>query len=284
MSNPSNQTHNELTIGSVKIGEGNPLAIIAGPCVMESERLLSETAEKLVSYCGELGLGLIFKSSYDKANRTAASGYRGPGLEQGLSWLKQVGKDFSVPVTTDVHSPEEAKRAAEFVDLLQIPAFLCRQTDLLEAAAGTGRPINIKKGQFMSAEAMAGAVDKVKEGGGSQILLTERGTMFGYGDLIVDFRSLQTMRALGCAVCFDGTHSLQKPPSGSSAGSSGGRREFSGVLIRSAVAAGVDSLFLECHPDPSAALSDKETQIPLSDLKDLLGRAKEIHTLISSWK
>lgn len=284
MSDPSNQSNIELAIGSVKIGGGNPLAVIAGPCVMESDRLLSETAEKLVAYCAELGLGLIFKSSYDKANRTAASGYRGPGLEKGLSWLKQIGKDFSVPITTDVHNPEEAKRAAEFVDLLQIPAFLCRQTDLLEAAAGTGRPVNIKKGQFMSAEAMAGAIDKVKAGGGSQILLTERGTMFGYGDLVVDFRSIQIMRALGCAVCFDGTHSLQSPPSGQTAGSSGGRREFSGVLIRSAVAAGVDSLFLECHPNPSEALSDKETQIPLADMKVLLSRAKEIHTLISSWK
>lgn len=240
--------------------------LIAGPCVIEGSDALLRVAEGLQEAAENTGFDLVFKSSFDKANRTSVDSYRGPGLEEGLRALERVRGATQLPITTDVHLPSQVAAAAEVVDLLQIPAFLCRQTDLLVAARDAGRPINIKKGQFLAAADMAHAVEKA--GGPDRVMVTERGTMFGYGDLVVDMRSLVRMRDLGVAICFDATHSVQRP--GSRGSSSGGERQFIPALARAALSVGVDAIFAEVHHQPDQALSDAATQLPLADMRRLL--------------
>ena len=251
--------------GGLAVG-AEPLVVIAGPCLLETREVALRTAEAAARACQALQLPYVFKSSYLKANRTSGSSAAGPGLEAGLKLLAEVRSAVGVPVLTDVHSPAEARAAAEVADVLQVPAFLCRQTELLRACGATGKPVNIKKGQFMDPAAMARAAEKVQAAGAGGVLLTERGTFFGYGDLVVDFRSLAVMRECGCPVVFDVTHSLQRP----SGPVTGGERRHAPALARAAVAAGVDALFLETHPDPEHAWSDAATQWPLAQLPALL--------------
>lgn len=251
-----------------------PLVIIAGPCVIESRDLVFEVAERLSHYCATLELPLVFKSSFDKANRTSAKGYRGVGLEEGLKILTEVREAFDCPVITDIHSPEQAMLAAASVDILQIPAFLCRQTDLLEAAGSTGKPVMIKKGQFLHPSDMRYARDKVRNAGGDNVLLCERGVSFGYRELIVDFRSLAEMAELDCPVVFDATHSVQIIGGGT--GSSAGKRQFVPLLARAAVAVGVQAVFIETHPSPDTAPSDGPNMIPLDHLFPLLQDLKTL--------
>jgi 2-dehydro-3-deoxyphosphooctonate aldolase (KDO 8-P synthase) len=258
----------EVAIGGrIRIGSGHPLVLIAGPCVLESEALSSEVAAFLADLSRRLALPVIFKGSFDKANRSSAGSYRGPGEDAGLRTLATVKERFNLPVTTDVHEADQAQRVAEVVDLLQIPAFLCRQTDLLAAAGKTGRPVNIKKGQFMAPQDMQHAVDKVAATGNTAVLLTERGTTFGYHNLVVDFRGLPLMRTI-CPVVFDATHSVQRPGGGGTV--SAGDREFVAPLARAAVAAGTDALFLEIHPDPERARSDGPNSLALAAVEPLL--------------
>jgi 2-dehydro-3-deoxyphosphooctonate aldolase (KDO 8-P synthase) len=261
----------------VRLGPGQPLAVIAGPCVLESEALCRTVAETLQRLCAELGLAYVFKASFDKANRTSVGAFRGPGLAEGLAILKRLRRDLGVPVLTDIHAPDQASEAAEAVDVLQIPAFLCRQTDLLLAAGATGRAVNIKKGQFLAPEDMARAVEKVRSTGNDRVLLTERGTMFGYHNLVVDMRALVIMAGLGCPVVFDATHSVQVP--GGLGTASGGRREFVFPLARAAAAVGIHGLFLEVHPDPERALSDGPNSLPLAEVGAVLKRVRDIHGL-----
>lgn len=253
--------------GLVRIGRTHPLALIAGPCVLESAALSLEVAAFLADLARRLNLPVIFKGSFDKANRSAALSYRGPGAKEGLRILATVKERFGLPVTTDVHEVGQVQRAADVVDLLQIPAFLCRQTDLLTAAGKTGRPVNVKKGQFMAPGDMKHAVGKVTATGNSAVLLTERGTTFGYHNLVVDFRGLPLMRAV-CPVVFDATHSVQRP--GAAGTVSAGDREFVAPLARAAVAAGIDAVFLEIHPDPDRARSDGPNSLPLTAVEPLL--------------
>lgn len=270
------------TIGSsttapLVIGPGRPLAVIAGPCVLESLELSLRVGEAVRDACAGVSLPYIFKASFDKANRTSIGSKRGPGLEEGLGALARVREKLGVPVTTDIHSPEQAEPAARVVDILQIPAFLCRQTDLLlaagEAAARHGRAVNVKKGQFLSPAEMIGPVNKLAQAGCANVLLTERGTFFGYGRLVNDFIGVGDLMELDCPagpppVCFDCTHSAQLP--GAGAGVTAGRRERVPLLARAAVAAGVHAVFLECHPDPDRAQSDAATQLRLQDVAPLL--------------
>ena len=265
-----------VNIADVEIGAGK-LAVLAGPCVAESLELCLEVAGKMKEICRELGLGYIFKASFDKANRSSITSYRGPGLEKGLEILKTVKEQIGVPVVTDIHEPEQARKAAEVVDLLQIPAFLCRQTDLLVAAAQTGLPVNVKKGHFRAPEDMAGVVKKLEQANCSGIMLTERGTTFGYHNLTVDFRGLQTMREFNVPVVFDATHSVQLP--GGLGICSGGQRQFIPALSRAAAAVGIDAIFMEVHPDPDKALSDGPNSIRLDDVKTLLAKVKQIHDI-----
>lgn len=258
---------------------GDRLVVVAGPCVLESLEVALQVAREIKSICDDLGLPYVFKSSYDKANRTSLRGFRGPGLEVGLEWLSRVREEVGVPVLTDVHSTEEALRAGEVVDVLQIPAFLCRQTDLLLAAASTGKPVNVKKGQFVSPWDMAYAVEKVKSAGGGGVILCERGTFFGYGQLVVDMRSLAIMRSLGVPVMFDATHSVQRPSAGD--GRSLGDRRFVPLLARAAVAVGIDALFMEVHPDPTSAKSDGPNMVKLAHLGALLEEIARLHELVS---
>ncbi len=258
----------EVAIGSdIRVGAGNGLVLIAGPCVLESDALSYEVAGFLADLSRRFGLPVVFKGSFDKANRSSRMSYRGPGEERGLRILAAVKERFGLPVTTDVHEPAQADRAAGVVDLLQIPAFLCRQTDLLAAAGRTGRPVNIKKGQFMAPGEMQNAVEKVRSTGNDGVLLTERGTTFGYHDLVVDFRGLSAMRRF-CPVVFDATHSVQRP--GAAGTASSGDRAFVEPLARAAVAVGVDALFLEIHPDPRRALSDGPNSLPLDAVEPLM--------------
>jgi len=266
-----------VTIRDVKIGSGHPLALIAGPCVIESEDSLRRIARELKAIAADAAMPLVFKASYDKANRSSLNGYRGPGMAAGLDMLRKIRDEFDLPVLSDVHAVEQVRPAAEALDAIQIPAFLCRQTDLLVAAGGCGKPVNIKKGQFMSPGEMTNVVRKVESGGTEQVLLTERGTTFGYNNLVVDMRSLQIMRGTGCPVVFDGTHSVQQP--GALGGASGGLREFVPLLCRAAVAAGSDAIFLEVHHAPDAALCDGPNMLPLVDLPDLLRMLKEIDAI-----
>ena len=260
---------------SASVGGGGPLLVIAGPCVIEDEDITMETARGLKEICGRLDLPLVFKSSFDKSNRTSVSSFRGPGMEKGLSTLDKVRSEVGVPVITDIHTPEQAAPVAEVVDALQIPAFLCRQTDLLVAAAKTGKPVNVKKGQFLSPWDMRNVVEKFTSTGSEALMLTERGTSFGYNNLIVDFRSFAIMRSFGYPVIFDVTHSLQLP--GGLGKKSGGQSEFAPMMARAAAAAGIDGLFFETHPDPEKALCDGPNMIPLSEVEAMLRTAKLVN-------
>jgi 2-dehydro-3-deoxyphosphooctonate aldolase (KDO 8-P synthase) len=244
------------------------LTLIAGPCVIESEKLCFEIAASLKKTCAKLGINYIFKASFDKANRTSGKSFRGPGLTEGLTVLARVREKFELPILTDVHTEEQAGNAAEVVDILQIPAFLCRQTDLIEAAVNTGKIVNIKKGQFLSPGEIGRVVDKARSGGGIKILLTERGTTFGYNNLVADMRSIPIMKRTGCPVIFDATHSVQLPGGGGD--KSSGQREFAPVLARCALAAGASGLFIETHPNPDKALSDGPNMIALADMPAVL--------------
>ncbi|MCX7886824.1 MAG: 3-deoxy-8-phosphooctulonate synthase [Verrucomicrobiae bacterium] len=267
-----------VSVGKLKLGGPQaPLFVIAGPCVIETERLTLQTAEALASVCHELSLPLIFKSSFDKANRTAHDSFRGPGLTRGLAILAKVKRKLGIAILTDVHEPSQCAPAAEVCDVLQIPAFLCRQTDLIEAAARTGRCVNIKKGQFMAPWDMRHAVAKAEKAGARAIMVTERGTTFGYGNLVVDMRSLAIMRSFGWPVVFDATHSVQMPGGGPAGKVTGGDRAMAPVLARAAVAAGCDGIFLETHPRPARAKSDAANQIALTEVKPLLKSLKTIH-------
>jgi len=252
--------------------------MIAGPCVIEDAGLTLDIARTLKEYAQELSLPLIFKASYDKANRTSLSSYRGPGLQEGLKVLARVKEEVGVPVLSDVHQVSEVAPAAEVLDILQIPAFLCRQTDLVVAAAATGKPVNIKKGQFLAPWDMAPVVDKARSMGNTQIFLTERGTSLGYNNLVVDFRSLAILRGLGCPVILDATHSVQLP--GGQGTCSGGQREFVPLLARAGVAAGVDGIFLEVHPEPERALCDGPNSLPLQDVLPLWRSLRALHASV----
>jgi len=261
---------NPVTVGPVSLGRGRPLALICGPCVMEPDDLTRAIAGRLVEVCGRMGVPLIFKASFDKANRTSKSSYRGPGMAEGLKVFERVKAETGLPVTTDVHESHQAAPIAEVVDLLQIPAFLARQTDLLEAAAATGRPLNVKKGQFLAPWDMANVVAKVVGESRGGIVLTERGTTFGYGRLVNDFRAIPQMQATGAPVVFDATHSVQLPGGGAGGTATSGERAMVPYLARAAVAAGCDALFLEVHPRPEEALSDGPNALRLDDLAGLL--------------
>lgn len=266
----------EVEVGNFSLGNGKPLALICGPCVIESEECALFTAQFLKKLCDRLSIPLIYKSSYDKANRSSVHSFRGPGLERGLFILEKIKKEFDLPVLTDVHSAEEAVAAAEVCDVIQIPAFLCRQTDLIAAAAQTGRVINVKKGQFMAPWDMKNVVEKIESLGNQKIILTDRGTSFGYNNLVCDMRSLPIMEGFGYPVCFDAAHAVQLP--GGNGHSSGGQRQYIAMLARAAVATGsCHVLFIESHPDPAVAKSDKDSQLPLEQLEDLLVTIKRIH-------
>jgi len=262
-------------IGNDRCGPGQPLLVIAGPCVIEDQETCLEIGRHLAAIGRELPIRIVFKASFDKANRTAAGSFRGPGLDGGLSVLERVRTATGLPVTTDVHLPEQAAPVGRVCDLLQIPAFLCRQTDLLLAAAETGKAVNVKKGQFMAPGDMKHAVAKLLAGGCRDILLCERGTFFGYGRLINDFGGLLTMRALGVPVIFDATHSVQQPASHGDA--TGGDRTLVEPLARAAAAVGIDGVFFETHPDPSLSPSDGPNMVPLAELRGVIERVLQIH-------
>ena len=263
-----------VDIGPFKVGQGQRPFLIAGPCVIESEQLVMDTVGRVAEIAKSLQIPYVFKSSFDKANRTSITSFRGPGVEKGLAILKQVKDQFSLPVLTDVHTEEQAVEAGKVVDILQIPAFLCRQTDLLMAAARTGKVVNVKKGQFLSPLEMGNVVKKLEECGNRNILLTERGSSFGYNNLVVDMRSFPIMRGFGYPVVFDATHSVQLPGGGGT--QSSGQREFVEPLACAAAGAGVDGFFMEVHPSPDHALSDGPNMVPLSQLKLLLERVFRI--------
>ena len=256
------------TGGDIRMGRGNPLFLLAGPCVVESREKTLTIARILKDICGELGVPLVFKASYDKANRSSKGSFRGHGMEAGLEILAEVKATHGLPLVSDVHESVQAERAAQTLDILQIPAFLCRQTDLLAACAATGRIVNVKKGQFLAPEDMRNVVAKLEQDGTNRILLTERGASFGYHTLVTDLRAFPIMAKTGYPVVFDGTHSVQRP--GGLGDRSGGDREMIPYLVRGAVATGVDGLFLECHDDPDRALSDGPNNLDLKDLPKLL--------------
>ncbi|MEM1108598.1 MAG: 3-deoxy-8-phosphooctulonate synthase [Planctomycetota bacterium] len=270
---------NSIKIQDLIIGPGQPLAVIAGPCQAESYDMCVEVGAAMRDRCAELGLGYIFKASFDKANRSSIHTERGPGMDEGLALLGRVKDALGVPITTDVHEPYQATAAGEVVDLIQIPAFLCRQTDLLVAAAKTGKAVNVKKGQFLSPAEMTNVVTKLTEAGCSNQMLTERGTFFGYNRLVNDFSGLYDMMQLGWPVCFDVTHSTQNP--GGQGNASGGRPECAPTLARCAVAAGVQALFIETHPEPVKAKSDAATMLPVSQVTELLGELARLHAAVT---
>ncbi|MDF1613589.1 3-deoxy-8-phosphooctulonate synthase [Desulfurivibrio dismutans] len=263
--------------GRFQVGPGQPLCLLAGPCVIESEPVMRQTAGCLKEICSGLGINLIFKASFDKANRTSLESYRGPGAGEGLALLAAIGREFELPLVSDVHESGQVAAAAAVLDVLQIPAFLCRQTDLLVAAAQSGKPVNLKKGQFAAPWDMAHATAKIRAAGAGGLLLTERGSSFGYNNLVVDMRSLPLMRELGCPVIFDATHSVQLP--GGAGGTSGGQRRFVPTLARAAAAVGIDGLFMEVHPDPDRALCDGPNSWPLGQVEELLRQVLAIHQL-----
>jgi len=263
-----------VRVGDLTIGGGRPLVLIAGPCVIESLEHCLFLAEEIAAVARRVGVGLIFKASFDKANRTSVSAYRGPGLEKGLAILGRTAKALNLPVTSDIHEPAQAAPAADVLDLLQIPAFLCRQTDLLTAAGRTGKPVNVKKGQFVSPSEMKNVVDKLAEAGCADVMLTERGTFFGYNRLVNDMRGLAVMREFGKPVVFDATHSVQLP--GGDGRASGGEPQFIAPLARAAAAVGIDALFLEVHEEPAKAPSDSTSMLPLAELEELLSVVVEI--------
>ena len=271
-------TTREVTVGRVKLGGGRPLVLIAGPCVIEDETATLRHAERLMTICNGLGMELVFKASYDKANRTSAHAFRGPGMDEGLKILAKVKQSLGLPVLSDIHSIEQVEPAAEVLDVLQIPAFLCRQTDLLVAAARTGKVINVKKGQFLAPWDMKNVAGKLSAAGNEEIILTERGASFGYNNLVVDMRSFPVMRATGYPVVFDATHSVQLP--GGQGTSSGGQREFVEFLSRAAVATGIDGIFMEVHEDPDKALCDGPNSIPLGELPALLKKLQALDAVV----
>jgi len=265
---------------AIIVGADQPLLLIAGPCALESYELARRVAGTMQEICGRLGISYVFKASFDKANRTSLESYRGPGLEEGLSILSRIRTEMQVPVISDIHDVSQVAPATEVLDILQIPAFLCRQTDLLVAAAQSGKPVNLKKGQFVSPWDMENGVNKLRGAGGKKIMLVERGVSFGYNNLVVDMRSLPVMRSFDCPVIFDATHSVQLP--GGSGGSSGGQREFIAPLSRAAVAAGIDGLFMEVHPDPDKALCDGPNSMPLDAIEQLLVQLIRIQEAVSA--
>jgi 2-dehydro-3-deoxyphosphooctonate aldolase (KDO 8-P synthase) len=273
-------TH-ELALGELRLGGGNPLFLIAGPCVIESEAHACKMAEAVSKIASELQVPYIFKASYDKANRSSVNAFRGPGMSEGLRILAKIKSEFRVPILTDIHESGQAASAAEVADILQIPAFLARQTDLLVAAGQTRRIVNVKKPQFVSPGDMSNVIEKIASTGNTQILLTERGSSFGYQNLVVDMRSIPILQKFGRPVVFDATHSVQLP--GGQGHASGGQPEFIEPLARAAVAAGADGIFLETHDNPAAALSDGANALPLSLLPALLSRLKELSTLVRTW-
>jgi len=265
----------EIHIGSLKAGGDNLPLIIGGPCVIENEDITLHTAVVLKDICSGLGLPFVFKSSFDKANRTSISSYRGPGLDKGLRILSDIKERTGIPVISDIHSVEQVKPAAEVLDVIQVPAFLCRQTDIILAASNTGKPVNIKKGQFLAPWDVKNIIGKFTSTGNHNLFITERGTSFGYNNLVVDFRAFPIIRSFGYPVIFDITHSLQLP--GGQGNCSGGQREFAEPLAKAAVAAGIDGLFMEVHPEPEKALCDGPNMIRLDDVKKLLIVIKKIH-------
>ena len=269
-----------VQVGKVTIGDGKPIALVAGPCVIESANHALKTAEKLKRITSDAGVPFIFKASYDKANRSSIDSFRGPGLTKGLAILEKIKNELDVPVLSDVHTEEQIEPAAQVLDILQVPAFLCRQTDMLVKAAKTGRTVNVKKGQFMAPWDMKNVVDKLSKSGCKKILLTERGFMFGYNNLVVDMRSLALMRELGYPVVFDATHSLQLP--GGQGTKSGGQKELVPDLVRGAVAVGCDMLFMEVHPNPDKAKSDGPNMLKLSHLPELLEQIKTLDWAVRS--
>lgn len=275
------QPSREISVGPLRLGGNQPLFLIAGPCVIEGEAHCILIAERLARISAEQKIPLVFKASYDKANRSSLSSYRGPGLVEGLRILRKIKQRFSLPILTDVHEPSHVAPAAEVCDVLQVPAFLSRQTDLLVAAGKSGRAVNLKKGQFLSPWEMANAVEKVASTGNDRVLVTERGTTFGYQNLVVDMRSFPILRKLGCPVVFDVTHSVQLP--GGEGTSSGGQPEFIEPLARAGTAVGVDGLFLEVHDNPAKALSDGSNALPLEKLGNLLERLARIAALVRGW-
>jgi 2-dehydro-3-deoxyphosphooctonate aldolase (KDO 8-P synthase) len=274
-------TAHEINLGPLRLGANNPLFLIAGPCVIESESHARKMAESIAKIAADANIPYIFKASYDKANRSSAKSFRGPGAKEGLRILAKIKSDLNLPILTDIHEREQAAPAAEVVDILQIPAFLSRQTDLLEAAAKTDRIVNVKKAQFLSPWEMRNVVEKLAASGNDKIMLTERGASFGYQNLVVDVRSFPIMKKFGYPVVFDATHSVQLP--GGQGHASGGQPEFIEPLARAAVAAGVDGVFLETHDNPAAALSDGPNALPLSQLPQLLARLKEVSALVRKW-
>lgn len=269
----------KIKLRDFEIG-GDKLTILAGPCVIESMEILEQTAKGLKEIAQKLDINFVFKSSFDKANRSSINSFRGPGLEKGLEMLAKIKKDFNLPIVTDIHLPEQAAPAAEVADILQIPAFLCRQTDLLIAAAKTGKIVNIKKGQFLAPEQMKPLINKVKEAGNDKVLLTDRGTTFGYNNLVSDFRAIPIMQQTGYPVIFDATHSVQLPGSGNEC--TGGDRRFVPVLAKAAMAAGANGLFFEVHPEPDKALCDGPNMIALKDAEKLFKLCKDIFELVKS--
>jgi len=268
----------EVVVGNVHIGAQYPLVLIAGPCVIETEEGCFDTAMALRDIAEQAGIPLIFKTSYDKANRLSGDSYRGPGIERGLEVLKRIKDELFVPVLTDVHTAEQAEMAGEVVDMIQVPALLCRQTDLVQAAANTGKPVNIKKGQFISPYDVPNIIAKIESCGNHQIVLTERGTFFGYGALVNDMRSIPIMQNFGYPVVFDATHSVQQP--GGLGQASGGRREFVSVLARAGIAAGANAVFMEVHPNPIKALSDGPCMLFLDDLQEVVSKLILIHQVV----
>jgi len=269
-----------LSINGTQIGTNSPLLLIAGPCVLESEKQAIEIAEELAGYCLEFGINFVFKGSFDKANRTSVHSKRGPGIEEGLHILSKVKEELGLLITTDIHEASQAKRVSEVADILQIPAFLCRQTDLLVAAARTSAVVNVKKGQFLSPDEMKHVVTKLEESECQDIILTERGTFFGYNRLVNDFIGLGDLMEIGPPVCFDVTHSTQLPGGGKDI--TGGRPDRAALLANAATAAGVDALFIECHPEPSTAASDGSTMQPMSRMQEIISSCASIRQAVQS--
>ena len=267
-----------INAGDITIGQGAPLALISGPCVIENYETTREIAAFLKQVSADLDMPFVFKASYDKANRTSVTAFRGPGLINGLKILEKIKKELEIPILSDVHRISEIPEAAKILDIIQIPAFLCRQTDVVMEVAKSGRPVNIKKGQFLAPWDIANVVEKVTSAGNRQILITERGTMFGYNNLVVDFRGLMIMRQTGYPVIFDATHSVQLP--GGAGASSGGQREYAPVLARAAVASGADGIFFEVHNNPDHALCDGPNSLKLDTIYDLLAQLKAIHNIV----
>jgi len=261
------------------VGDGQPLLLIGGPCALESAELARQVATRLKEICAGLGINYVFKASFDKANRTSLTSYRGPGIRDGLATMAAIREELQIPVISDIHAVDQVDAAAEVLDIIQIPAFLCRQTDLLVAAARSGKVVNVKKGQFVSPWDMRHAVEKIRNAGGTRLMLVERGASFGYNNLVVDFRGLPVMRSFGCPVIFDATHSVQLP--GGAGGASSGQREFISPLAKAAVAAGVDGLFMEIHPNPDHALCDGPNSIPLDEVEELLRQILRVHQAVS---